>query len=165
MSMKDFNGTICNRTRDLPVCSAVLQPTAPPRVPGTDLFTKMLWMPIQANTVNGFVAANQRIVLYNFGFSDIHFEYKLFHFWCLLTSSLSGSVVQRAHDSLETDSFYVIQSLFRHTLTQRFIRHYLEVFTYERPFVTAVPIGHTSSRWLLITTQEPVFDLIEVEPT
>jgi len=32
MSMKNSNGTIWNRTRDLPACSAVPQPTAPPHV-------------------------------------------------------------------------------------------------------------------------------------
>ena len=31
MSMKNSNATIGNRTRDLPACSAVPQPTAPPR--------------------------------------------------------------------------------------------------------------------------------------
>jgi len=31
--MKNFNDSIGNRTRDLPACSAVLQPTAPPRTP------------------------------------------------------------------------------------------------------------------------------------
>jgi len=33
MSMKYSNDTIGNRTRDLPACSAVPQPTAPPRTP------------------------------------------------------------------------------------------------------------------------------------
>ena len=33
MSMKKSNDTIGNRTRDLPACSAVSQPTAPPRAP------------------------------------------------------------------------------------------------------------------------------------
>jgi hypothetical protein len=33
MSMKYFNGTIDNRTRDLPAFSVVPQPTAPPRAP------------------------------------------------------------------------------------------------------------------------------------
>ena len=33
MSMKNSNDTIGNRTRDLPACSAVPQPTAPPRAP------------------------------------------------------------------------------------------------------------------------------------
>ena len=32
MSMKNCNDTIGNRTRDLPACSAVPQPTAPPRL-------------------------------------------------------------------------------------------------------------------------------------
>ena len=33
MSMKNSKETMRNRTRDLPACSAVPQPTAPPRVP------------------------------------------------------------------------------------------------------------------------------------
>jgi len=33
MSMKNPNDNIGNRTRDLPVCSAVPQPNAPPRTP------------------------------------------------------------------------------------------------------------------------------------
>ena len=33
MSMKNSKDTIWNRTRDLPTCSAVPQPTAPPRTP------------------------------------------------------------------------------------------------------------------------------------
>jgi len=34
MSMKNSNDTTGNWTRELPVCSAVPQPTAPPRIPG-----------------------------------------------------------------------------------------------------------------------------------
>ena len=33
MSVKNSNDTIGNQTRDVPVCSAVPQPTAPPRAP------------------------------------------------------------------------------------------------------------------------------------
>ena len=33
MSLKNSNDTIGNRTRDLPTCSAVPQPTAPTRAP------------------------------------------------------------------------------------------------------------------------------------
>jgi hypothetical protein len=33
MSIKNSNDIIGNRTRDFPTCSAVPQPTAPPRVP------------------------------------------------------------------------------------------------------------------------------------
>ena len=33
MSMKNSNDNIVNRTRDLPTCSAVPQPNAPPRAP------------------------------------------------------------------------------------------------------------------------------------
>ena len=43
MSMKNSSDTIGNRTRDLPTCSAVPQPAAPPRTPivmhGHGLFT------------------------------------------------------------------------------------------------------------------------------
>jgi hypothetical protein len=35
MSMKNSNVTIGNRTRELPACSSVPQPTAPPRAPNT----------------------------------------------------------------------------------------------------------------------------------
>jgi hypothetical protein len=44
MSKKNSNGTIGNRTLDLPVCSAVPQPTAPPRVP-IDITTLPSLMP------------------------------------------------------------------------------------------------------------------------
>jgi hypothetical protein len=40
--MKNSNDTIENRTRDLPTCSAVPQPTAPPRAPTrTDDYQKL----------------------------------------------------------------------------------------------------------------------------
>ena len=35
MSMKNSNDTIGTRTRNLPACSTVSQPTAPPRDPNT----------------------------------------------------------------------------------------------------------------------------------
>ena len=38
VSMKNSNDTIGNRTRDLPTCSAVPQPTAPPTGAGAELF-------------------------------------------------------------------------------------------------------------------------------
>jgi hypothetical protein len=41
MSMKNSNDTIGNRSRDLPVCITVPQPTALPRTPCTD--TKLLF--------------------------------------------------------------------------------------------------------------------------
>ena len=39
MSMKNSSDTIGNRTRDLPACSAVPQPTVPPHTP--DLLLKI----------------------------------------------------------------------------------------------------------------------------
>jgi len=36
MSMKNSSDTIGNRNRDLPTCSAVPQPTAPPRAPNNN---------------------------------------------------------------------------------------------------------------------------------
>jgi len=41
MSMKNSNDTIGNRTRDLPTCSAVPQPTAPPDVYSCPIATKL----------------------------------------------------------------------------------------------------------------------------
>jgi len=43
MSMKNSNDTIGNRTRDLPVCSAVLQPTAPPLAATATGSSKQAW--------------------------------------------------------------------------------------------------------------------------
>jgi len=58
MSIKNFSDTIGNRTRDLPACNAVSQPTAPPllhdRAPPQVLNHAMidifLVLPIWANT-------------------------------------------------------------------------------------------------------------------
>ena len=49
MSMKNFNYTILNRTRDLPACSALPQPTAPRRTPVMTIhtykwFTRLLYL-------------------------------------------------------------------------------------------------------------------------
>jgi hypothetical protein len=38
MSMKNFNDTIGNQSRDPPACSAVPQPTAPPRTPKNKVY-------------------------------------------------------------------------------------------------------------------------------
>ena len=47
--MKNSNDTIGNRTRDLPACSAVPQPTAPPRAPKVIWFRKCMdyWRRVQ----------------------------------------------------------------------------------------------------------------------
>jgi hypothetical protein len=39
--MKNFNDTIGNRTHDFPACSAVPQPTAPPRITNTFIETQI----------------------------------------------------------------------------------------------------------------------------
>jgi hypothetical protein len=39
MSMKNSSDTVGNRTCNLPACSAVPQPTAPPRAPGREGYT------------------------------------------------------------------------------------------------------------------------------
>jgi hypothetical protein len=44
MSMKNSSDTIGNRTRDVPVCSAVPQPTAPPRAQGIRITQKKEWI-------------------------------------------------------------------------------------------------------------------------
>ena len=42
MSMKNSNDTIGNRTRDLLACSAVPQPTAPPRAPTYKVYLNLI---------------------------------------------------------------------------------------------------------------------------
>jgi hypothetical protein len=50
--MKNFHDTIGNRTRDLPVCSAVPHPTAPLRTPPGKLATTVIKnTPLSENTV------------------------------------------------------------------------------------------------------------------
>ena len=41
MSMKNSSDTFGNRTRDLPACGAVPQPTAPPRAPAQHVPVEM----------------------------------------------------------------------------------------------------------------------------
>ena len=47
--MKNFHDTIGNRTRDLPTCSAVPQPTALPRAPHLDIIKVLLPTDAQEN--------------------------------------------------------------------------------------------------------------------
>jgi len=47
MSMKNFNDTVGNRTRDLPTCSAVPQPTASPRVPHVRVHVSFITVPVR----------------------------------------------------------------------------------------------------------------------
>jgi hypothetical protein len=42
MSMKNSNDAIGNRTRDLPACGTVTQPTAPPHAPGKQYSVKKM---------------------------------------------------------------------------------------------------------------------------
>jgi hypothetical protein len=54
MSMKNSSDTIGNRTRDLPACSAVPQPTAPPAA----------CFPFTLNTMNKLTDVGRRPLLY-----------------------------------------------------------------------------------------------------
>jgi len=49
--MKNSSDTIGNRTRDLPACSAVPQPTAPPRAPRSHVHTFKAETSNRADTV------------------------------------------------------------------------------------------------------------------
>jgi len=53
MSMKSFSDNIGNRTRDLPACSAVPQPTAPPRAPNLSL-DKLINVQLPAGALGTF---------------------------------------------------------------------------------------------------------------
>jgi len=51
MSMKIFGDTIGNRTRDLPTCSTVPQPSAPPRTPAEDPLLTVIQCVVRPSTV------------------------------------------------------------------------------------------------------------------
>jgi len=53
MSMEKFNDTIGNRTRDLSACSAVPQPTAPPRAPSVGAVVKSNWIGVKGGKWSG----------------------------------------------------------------------------------------------------------------
>jgi len=71
MSIKNFNDTIGNRTRDLPAFIAVPQPTAPPRAPDYTvillifylLFLKFIVMFFVTHTKNSLCFTSQRQVI------------------------------------------------------------------------------------------------------
>ena len=48
MSMKNSNDTLGNRTRDLPTCRAVPQPTAPPHAPSSSVDDTKSFQPLYA---------------------------------------------------------------------------------------------------------------------
>jgi hypothetical protein len=52
MSMKNFSDTIGNRTRDLPACSAVFQPIAPPRAPNLSGFCSFIFTGIGQDLIS-----------------------------------------------------------------------------------------------------------------
>jgi hypothetical protein len=54
MSIKNYSYTIGNRNRDLPTCSAVHQPTAPPRAPYTDTYVYYITISV-ASYANYFI--------------------------------------------------------------------------------------------------------------
>jgi len=51
MSMKNPNNTIGNQTRNLPACSAVPKPTAPPRAP----YVKKNWSEVAFMSISKFI--------------------------------------------------------------------------------------------------------------
>ena len=63
MSMKISNYTIGKRTRDLPACSAVLQPTAPPRAP-------LIWKYKSQDNVRAVTSVKQQLFFFNFQRAD-----------------------------------------------------------------------------------------------
>ena len=62
--MKNSNDTIGNRTRDLPTCGAVPQPTAPPRAP---LYNKPIKYFVSPSTVLGDLHKAVTVALFTSG--------------------------------------------------------------------------------------------------
>jgi hypothetical protein len=65
MSMKNSNDTIRNRTRNLPTCSAVPQPTALPRAPPitVQFLTSTLYQRHRLGCYNGMYKSTQHFIL------------------------------------------------------------------------------------------------------
>jgi len=57
--MKNSSYTIRNRTHDLPACSAVPQPTAPPRAPSINTSTVLFTFPKQVVIIYKEIAQEQ----------------------------------------------------------------------------------------------------------
>jgi hypothetical protein len=55
LSRKNSNDTIGNRTRDLPICSVVPQPTSPPRAP----IYIYIYIYIKAVRIEAYVALSE----------------------------------------------------------------------------------------------------------
>ena len=73
--MKNSNDTFGNRTRDLPTCSAVSQPTAPPRTPEATSFSKILKSRLRMGTASVLILAGCLIQRYRAAVSSSATEY------------------------------------------------------------------------------------------
>jgi len=70
MSMKNSNDTIGNRTRDLPACCAVPQPTAPPRT--TLLFNFAFEYDIRRSQVDLKLNGTHRLLVYANVYANVY---------------------------------------------------------------------------------------------
>jgi len=73
--MKNFNDTIGNRTRDLPACSAVPQPTAPQRGPSVRIINTVKE---EENRTNKNGASNNKWVSFSYVGKETKLITKLF---------------------------------------------------------------------------------------
>jgi len=62
MSIKNYNDSIGNRTRDLPICSAVPQPTAPPRAPSNIMVILIRFGALVGWNFNNIVNKSRRFI-------------------------------------------------------------------------------------------------------
>jgi hypothetical protein len=75
-SLKNYSDSFGNRTRDLPACSAVPQPTAPPRTPNFMVLTLRCFsrtVGIAQNTLKSETITAVFLLLQVFRFQDVHF--------------------------------------------------------------------------------------------
>ena len=63
MLMENSNDTIGNRTRDLPACSAVSQPTAQPGGPRVKYLREIVWMCV-IKRLGAFGSCNQMVSMF-----------------------------------------------------------------------------------------------------
>ena len=67
--MKNSNDTIGNRTRDLPACNAMPQPTAPPRTPMQDSIV------VNIKKIDLYLSENEKVATLNFTIETAMIEY------------------------------------------------------------------------------------------
>jgi hypothetical protein len=169
MSMKNSSGTIGNRTRDLPACSAVPRPTAPPRTPpsGYRVLIKLLYT--THNKVRHQSRSSQSWSCYIRSVHVIFLAEWLMVALCLFGSYLhcfNEAVTEAAKDTTRIYSMFRTPNSTTKPNKPHNKWHWQSVSFYHRStapvghgLLTVVSVSHSDtpqSEWLLCTNDRPV---------